>query len=241
MAGVAGQGWRWVPFAAALTVLVLAPAPAHPADAPGPDAGLNTVLFASLDGMRPGYASVGFKRTLEGPLDRSGPVAMLSAGYGREPISDAPGHRHKAAASALLGYQWVLPALTVAGFVGPEIEYERETVPVGASRRPVGGVRAQAELWAHPLPRTLFTTTVIAGSARGHLWSRVSAGYAVWGRVFVGPEASHYRTDDYREWRLGAHVTGFSWGRLNLRLSAGVSHREERLGGYAGLTGDIRL
>jgi len=200
---------------------------------------LNTVLFASLDGMRPGYASAGFKRTLEGSLDQSGPATLLSAGFGREPVQGRRGFRHKAGASALLGWQWVMPTVTLSGFVGPEIEYEREASI--ARSRPQGGVRAQAELWAHPTPQTLVTATAIAGTARGHLWSRASAGYAVWKRVFVGPEMSHYRTDSFREWRLGAHATGIAVGRFNLRLSAGLARFEHRTGGYAGLTAFIRM
>lgn len=202
---------------------------------------LNTVLFASLDGMRPGYASAGFKRTLEGSLDRSGPATLLSMGFGREPMSGARGFRHKAAGSALIGWQWLLPSITLSGFVGPELEYEREPAASGRHQRPQGGVRAQAELWAHPTPETLLTATAIAGTARGHLWSRASAGYAVWRRIYVGPEISHYRTDDFREWRLGAHATGITLGRFNLRLSAGVTRDEERNGGYGSLTGYIRM
>lgn len=199
------------------------------------------MLFASLDGMRPGYATAGFKRTLEGSLDQTGPATLLSIGYGREPVAGQSGHRDKAAASALLGWQWLLPRVTASAFLGAEVDYERERGASGQPGRPLGGVRAQAELWAHPTPETLLTATAIAGTARGHFWSRTSAGYAVWRRVFIGPEMSHYRTDEFREWRLGAHATGITFGRFNLRLSAGVTRLEDRTGGYAGLTGYIRM
>ncbi len=113
------------------------------------------MLFASLDGMRPGYASAGFKRTLERSLDQSGPVALLSAGYGREPVTSRRGHRHKAAANALIGWQWLLPSVTLSGYLGPEVDYERESAASGQVRRPLAGVRTQAELWAHPTAETL--------------------------------------------------------------------------------------
>jgi hypothetical protein len=103
-------------------------------------------------------------------------------------------------------------------------------------------VRGHAELWAHPTPETLATATVIAGSARAHLWSRVSGGYAFWPGVFLGPEAAFYARDDYREWRLGAHVTGLTWGRLNIRFSGGLlQSNDDRTGAYFGLTGYIRM
>lgn len=232
--------WR-VPCCAWLIAFAIASTPACSDEGQQSRADLNTVLFASLDGMRPGYANAGFKRTLEGSLDQSGPVTLLSAGYGRERVTGRADFRHKVAASALLGYQWLLPSVTMSGFIGPEFDYERENTSAGRVSRPLAGIRVQGEVWAHPTAATLFTTTVIAGTARGHLWSRASAGYAVWQGIFVGPEISHYRTDDFREWRLGAHATGFTLGRLTLRLSGGVARFEERTGGYVGLTGHMRM
>jgi hypothetical protein len=111
-----------------------------------------------------------------------------------------------------------------------------------AAARARFGIRGHAELWAHPTPETLATATVIAGSARAHLWSRISGGYAFWPGVFLGPEAAFYARDDYREWRLGAHVTGLTWGRLNIRFSGGLlQSNDDRTGAYFGLSGYIRM
>jgi hypothetical protein len=134
---------HWPAPGAALLLPFALAAPCWSQEERSPAAELNTVLFASLDGMRPGYASAGFKRTLEGSLDRSGPATLLSTGFGREPVSGARGFRHKAAASALVGWQWLLPSITLSGFVGPELEYERESAASGQRQRPQGGVRAR--------------------------------------------------------------------------------------------------
>ncbi len=96
---------HWPARCAALSLSVVLASTCLSQEALPPNNELNTVLFASLDGMRPGYASVGFKRTLERSLDQSGPAVLLSAGYGREPVSGRPGYRHKAAASALISWQ----------------------------------------------------------------------------------------------------------------------------------------
>ncbi len=218
--------------------------PASASDESAPE--LNTVLFGSLDASRTGYASAGFKRTWQGSLDRSGLVTLATVGYGGSPERvDTHGEenafRHKASASALLGYQWISGPVVLAGYLGPELDYERDPDFTGQAARPRFGLRAQGELWAHPTPQTLLTSTVIAGTARGHLWSRVSGGYAVWDKVFVGPEVIHYRTDDYREWRAGLHATGLSLGRFTLRLSGGIAVFDERTGGYVGLSGYIRM
>ena len=72
--------------------------------------------------------------------------------------------------------------------------------------------------------------------------SACPAAYAFWPGVFVGPEASLYLREDYREWRLGAHVTGLKWRSLNLRISAGYRRdSDDRGGAYFGLTGYVRM
>jgi Cellulose biosynthesis protein BcsS len=207
-----------------------------------------TVLFGSLDVGSSGFLNLGLKRSLTGSLDQSGPIVMGILGGGGSPESTE--HRATGAlrfrptvqANALFGYQWIVGPVTLAGLVGPELDYERGSDPVADRSRTRAGLRGHAELWAHPTPDTLLTATLIAGSARGHVWSRLSAGYAVWDRVFIGPEASFYRTDDYREVRLGAHVTGLTWSGWNWRLSGGFMRVEDdRAGAYVGVTGYLRM
>ena len=189
---------------------------------------LRTVLFGSLDAGQSTFGTLGIKRTLSGPLDITGPVGMASLGYGRtvERLWGQPDEahviRHAVHASALLGYQWVRDGIVVAAFAGPEIDIEQlSDRAVPRVRDPHAGARVHGEIWAHPTANTLLTATVIAGTARtAHLWGRASAGYALWDRVFVGPEAAVYATDTYRELRLGGHVTGLTFGALRLPLSA---------------------
>jgi hypothetical protein len=215
------------------------------------DADLRTVLFGSIDGGRSTFAALGVKRTLHGTLDQSGPVGMASVGYGRTverawwDSQDTQVTRHAAHASALLGYQWVRDGLVVAALAGPEVDGERlSDHPTARDKETHVGARLHGEIWAHPTATTLVTTTVIVGTARtAHLWGRASAGYAFWNRVFLGPEVSIYATDTYREWRVGAHLTGLTLGRFNLRLSGGWRGEEESgdRGAYVGPSAYIRM
>lgn len=226
--------------------LLLPPAAAcAEGDAEAPRA-LNTVLFGSLDGGRSLFASAGVKRTLAGSLDRDGFVFMGGAGFGGAPERgvrfDAARFRPTAQAHGLFGHQWMLGPVTLAAFAGPELDVEADAADALRSARTRFGLRGHAELWAHPTPRTLATATVIAGSARGHVWARMSGGYAFRPGVFLGPEASLFARDGYAEWRLGAHVTGLKWGGFSFRLSGGLSHANDgRIGAYAGLSGYIRM
>ena len=242
-----GHGQRWKAATCGLALAAALPAPARAQDA----AELRTVLFGSLEAGRSSFANVGAKHALGGPLDRSGPALMAVAGYGgrfeRDPA--APGaplaFRHAAQGSALLGYQHMLGWGALAAFVGPEIDHETfaHDRANGGESGPKFGARLHGEAWLHPSPDTLVTATLIAGSARPSLWSRGSLGYRLWRDVFVGPEASAYAADRYREWRVGVHATGLALGRTSLRVSAGWREDSEtrRGGAYLGLAGHVAL
>lgn len=214
---------------------------------------LRTVLFGSLDGGSSSFGSLGMKRTLSGSLDTSGPVALLSAGFGSRGERAEPAHaggsapiRYAADGSALLGYQWALDRVFLTALAGPEFNLGEETGvrgPRTPGPAPKFGARIHGEVWAHPSETTLLTATAIAGTARGHVWTRLSAGWQAWGRTFIGPEAALYRTESYRELRLGAHATGLEVGRFRLRLSAGWRFEAEARprGAYFALSGHVEM
>jgi hypothetical protein len=240
--------------ARAAAAVVMALALAAPSRA-GADEGTvpapqRTVLFSSTDAGSSGFLTVGAKRTLAGSLDESGPVALGSIGAGGSPermglpgLGDAT-FRPAVQASALAGYQWALGRTFLSLFAGPELDRDRFSSAGGPAREATRiGARVHGEIWMHPTDETLVTGTAIAGTARGHLWTRASAGYKVWRDVFIGPEASLYRTEDYREWRVGAHATGLQLGRFTFRLSTGWRRDESspKGGPYGGLSVHVKM
>lgn len=212
---------------------------------------LKTVLFGSLDAGRSGFVTLGVKQTLSGPLDRSGFVSLATVGYGGTPaktaVETASGSvvRPTTQTSAMIGYQWALDRVFLAGFVGPEVDAQQPVTlgDIPRASHPRLGVRFQGELWAHPTESTLLVGTVVAGSARGSLWTRTALGYRLWDNVFVGPEASLSITDSYREWRLGGHVTGLQLGRVSVGLSAGWRRDQDagHEGAYVNLSAYVRM
>jgi hypothetical protein len=198
------------------------------ASTPAGAEGARTVFFAGLDAGHSRYGHAGFKHALAGPLDAEGFLAMAIAGAGGR-----RGEGRHAQAAVLVGYQWVLPRWHLAAFAGPELERD------GRVR---AGLRVQGEVWARPLDDTLLTLTVIAGSAQPQAWARLSAGYRLWADVHVGPEASYKREPDWREARLGLHVTGLELAGATWRVSAGRSFvGSGRDGFYLALSGHVRL
>ena len=204
-----------------------------------------TVLFASFDAGNSGFASIGAKRALSGSLDERGPVAMATVGAGGSPDgADFGRFQPTVQGSALLGYQWALGRTFLSLFAGAEVDrdrFARQGAPAREETRL--GARLQGEVWMHPTDATLLTATAIGGTARRHLWARASAGYKVWEGVFVGPEATHYRTDTYREWRLGLHATGIRLGAFTFRLSGGWRREddERRPGAYGGVSVHVKM
>lgn len=233
--------------ALAIVLWLLAPALALAADETlsSPPAPARTVWFGGLDWGRSGFAALGVKRALAGPVDRDGPVAIGTVGYGGEfERIDLPGRplalRHTVLAGALAGYQWIYPWGAVAAFAGPEASYELvpEFAPDDQRRsRARLGARVQGELWARPTPDTLLTANLILGSARQNAWSRVAWGYRALGDVYVGPEAAAYVTESYRKEQVGVHATGLEIGGVSLRLSAGWQREGDRNSPYVGLSG----
>jgi hypothetical protein len=211
---------------------------------------MHTVLFGSLEAGRSIFASGGVKRTLTGPLDRSGFVAIETSGMGltRERYDATPGigvMRVTTESASLLGYQWAGNRLYAALYAGPEIHHEQLTIAAMAQRwsKPRFGLRGLAELWANPTQDTLVTATVQVGSTRGSLYGRISAGYRLWRNLYAGPEAGIYTTETYRETKLGAHVTGLKLGIFQFRFSGGMQTQDDRRhpSPYVGVTSWIRL
>lgn len=220
-----------------------APARADEAEPP------RTVLFGSFDAGPSSFLNVGFKRALGPSLDRDGWLALGSAGTGvrRERFDFSLGEqratRLSTLASALIGYQWTGERVVFALFGGVELDH-KQVIPDGVLpvlAEPRFGGRVQAELWWHPTEATLTTATLVAGSAHGHVWGRVAWGHEVWRGVYAGPELVGYAQDDYREGRIGLHLTGAKLGDVTLGVSAGGSFAETGPGGYVTLSGHIRM
>ncbi len=216
------------------------------------------MLFGSLEAGSANFLTVGGKVALD-RVDREGFAALGSLGYGARFERDraapqvalglkAPlALRHTGLASALAGYQWFHEWGVVALFAGPEVSYEVFAAP--STRRwpaPRFGARLHGEVWANPTDDTLLTATLIAGSARADLWTRLSWGMRLPGllpawlaRAYLGPEAALYAdADPYRKWSVGVHATDFALGDYSLRLSAGFLYEEQvgRPGGYLSLS-----
>lgn len=212
-----------------------------------------TIVFSSLDLARSPYATIGAKWAMTGRLDRPGPIMTTSLGYGgkQERSSELDSTlyiKNAGQTSVLYGYQFMVDRTYLAFSLGPEMNQEQYINSDGLASRvsePRLGARMQWDLWAYPHPDVLATTTLIAGTARGHIWGRSSLGYKI-SNVFLGPEGVYALTESEHEWRMGAHVTGVSIKDITLNLSSGWRWTEQKRGGmhvgpYLGLSAHMPM
>ncbi|HEY8567223.1 MAG TPA: cellulose biosynthesis protein BcsS [Beijerinckiaceae bacterium] len=190
---------------------------------------LRTVLFSGIEIGRSAHAGSGFKWRIDGPIDTPGTFIFGSFGSGTGRERDEAGRldhdraRLTSFGSFGLGHSWFVGPTVFSIALGPEVDHEQVVRGNAKFDRDAlqFGVRIVGEIWSHPSPDTLLTFTIVAGSARGHVWARLAGGYRVHERVFVGPELAVYRDQTFEEIRLGLHATGLELVGYTLRLSGG--------------------
>lgn len=143
---------------------------------------------------------------------------------------------------ALVGYAWVQPKWTYAVFGGVQA-VNTNLSPLDVNNTTSGlhiGAKIVGEFYGNPTDRTMVSGYGSYGTANNDYYSRFKAGYAIWERVFIGPEFLALGDKFYTEYRAGLHITGVKLGGLGLGVSGGViSNRITGSGAYAIL--DARL
>lgn len=135
----------------------------------------------------------------------------------------------QAEVAAMLGYGFVWPEAVLSAFVG--LNVRRNEVPgLEASVRNAGGLKAALDLYARPTPGTMVHATGTYSSTFNAYYGRLRSGVAVMGG-FLGPEFALLGDDYYRQWRVGAHWSGFQFGALQVGVAAGYLHDQTRKGG----------
>jgi hypothetical protein len=203
---------------------------------------LRQVIFSSGEFANGSmFIGSGFKRAFGKSIDEPGFVLMSLSGAGATPeIYNGPANtrirvaRMSNYASMMIGYQWFIKGGVFMVAAGPETSQRQEIDDLGRPRwlPRSSGLRTIAEVWHEPRPRMMAQATLIYSSAQASLWGRMAGGYALRDGLFFGPEATGYIENDYREARLGLHLTGIKIWRFEFRLSGGLSGNSNRESGY---------
>jgi hypothetical protein len=95
------------------------------------------------------------------------------------------------------------------------------------------GARFAAEFWYQPNDRTMFAADGAISTIGGNYAVRAAAGWRVFDAFFLGPEVQAVQSNDYRQFRLGAHVTALRTGELEWTAAAGWAlDTDDRSGAY---------
>lgn len=126
---------------------------------------------------------------------------------------------------AMPGWQVRRGAYEVKVFFGPE--YQRLRLwpddPGSRLRGPHLGLRLSAEVWGEPTPETMVAADVSLSSIGAGHSARAAYGWRLLERFYVGPETQVYGDADYRQWRLGGHVTSLRTGDTEWSAAGGWS------------------
>ena len=103
------------------------------------------------------------------------------------------------------------------------------------------GAKFRTDAWYNPTPTTLLYGEGEYSTAFGTYHTSAKYGYSFSGgktledkQLYIGPQITLLGDAFYQEWRIGAHVTSFNLGKVNLEIGAGYSHNSENgPGAYA--------
>ena len=122
-------------------------------------------------------------------------------------------------ASALPGWRFKRGRFTLTGFAGLEIQQHRLSPndPESKLRGTKAGLRGGFELWYEPTRATMIAADLSATTIGPSHSGRLAFGWRLFDRFYFGPEIAGFTYDDnYRQLRLGLHLTGLRLAPFNL-------------------------
>ncbi|WP_336489734.1 cellulose biosynthesis protein BcsS [Methylobacterium nigriterrae] len=134
------------------------------------------------------------------------------------------------------GYEWIWRDAALAGYIGFNVRSNQLSVP-DPGNPVVGtgiGFRVAANFYANPTDRTMVSAYGAYSTKFNAYYSRFRVGYMVADGVYIGPEALFLGDDFFRQYRIGAHLTGLALGPVQLAVAAGyVNDRVQKSGYYS--------
>jgi hypothetical protein len=137
-------------------------------------------------------------------------------------------------AAVMPGYRFKINNLEVQVLAGVDIAIDTLAIDQHfASLRGKTGARITADLWWEPTPSWMLQYSVSRTLIDDALTMRAAVGWRLLDRFWIGPEASISDDIYSREFRVGAHLTGFHTAEYEWTLALGhVQDNFQRSGLY---------
>lgn len=199
------------------------------------------LLFSGSDLWRDGR--FGHAGALWAPngLDRDGVIfrANLSAGLYRYTATSPMPHTvigQETTARFAPGWKFKIGRTSIAAFAGLDVQQHTLWPDDPGSRRRGSEIGAfvAADLWSEPTPDTMIAANASLSTIDVSTYAlRLAGGWRMLGAFYAGPEVQVYSGGDYRQNRIGLHVTGLRYGSSELQAAFGwSSDSDDRRGLY---------
>lgn len=143
-----------------------------------------------------------------------------------------------ALASFMPGWRFSTGSLDIKAYAGLDLQSHR-LYPDDRRNQLRGahaGLRSGIDLWWQPQPWAMVASSFSASTIGESYRARLASGVRVGGWFWLGPEVEIARDDTYRQFRVGAHLTGYRFTGLDWSLSSGyLTDSDKRRGPYARL------
>ncbi len=194
---------------------------------------LSLVMFGSLDlGPPKSQAGLGFKFAIGGRgLDASGFRLGFATADSTEPLRRRPdqGRLYRTETSTMLGYEWRIDNSFLAVSLGQQVDAVYAVWgPFKAFEQRLGP-RIQLDLWLAPSPDMVLQFHAFGIGGRGsRSGGRLSVGWRLRRRLFLGPEVEAFGERDYYKVRTGLQLSGIELFGTSWRISVGRQKTSEK-------------
>ena len=209
------------------------------------DENANVALDSSSDMKSGGGVFVTQSLTLSpfGSLNQTGARMRLEGTLGSYKYrNEAPPppqvHGRSSELSALLGYEVVNEdRFSLAGYVGWNLQRNRLSVldPENAASGTKTGIRGVLEASYHLTDKLQLEGSASYATANRAYRLDFKGGYDIGSEVLIGPQVILQGDAESNQWKVGAHISGITVGRLELGLGAGYMKDRISGAGFYGL------
>jgi Cellulose biosynthesis protein BcsS len=146
----------------------------------------------------------------------------------------------------LVGYGFVTSSSSTKLLIGANdqdhhLSIADPTNPVQGSKL---GLKVQGDTYVSPTKETMFFALASYSTAFRSYYTEIKAGYDVsnGGGVFIGPQLKALGNARFDQWRVGLHLSGIKFGKLELELAGGYLHESDLgSGAYGTIGANIRF
>jgi hypothetical protein len=133
-------------------------------------------------------------------------------------------------AQFLPGWRFTGKRVELKIFAGLDLQNHRLSPddPSSRLRGTDAGFRVAADYWFEPTLKTMVAANGSVSTIVNSYDARAAYGWKIGDRFYIGPEAQMFASDGYKQWRIGAHITGLRTQRVEWTLASGFAEDSDR-------------